>query len=635
MIVDVEKYLIFGSKEKLDEFLQEAQKLGVIEFITPKRKKIEAPQFKKMVHAYKILQKRISPEPAAKDSPYSAQVLSEKVVHAFHALENIDEKKRIIRSEIARVSPFGDFSKKELEEIEQKSNRYFQFFSKSSSKKNNHPIPKEMIYIGTEYDLDYFITFTKKKKNYPSFTEMKVETPVGLLRSKLGMLEEESKLFHKQLQDLSAYTKFLEEALIDFYNSFQLSEAKQSVDTPISSIFVVEAWIPVNKIQLVDELLSKYPISYSKVAIEKKDKIPTYMENKGTGKVGEDLVHVYDTPDITDKDPSRWVFWSFALFFGVIVSDGGYGFLYFLISLFLYWKFPHWTGLKKRFNHLCFTLSLFCMGWGVVTASFFGIDLAPDNPIRTYSVIHQIAKKKAEYHMKYKDDVYQEWVKKYPTLKNETSAHGFLTGASVVRDGVRQYEVMDDFYNAILMEFSLLVGMIHILFSLCRTLFRNPQHLGWIAFILGGYLFFPSILQATSLFHYLFAIPKEIAFSVGKLLLFSGIGIAFIISVIKTKISGLLEPMNAIQIFADILSYLRLYALALAGMIMASTFNQIASSMSWWVGIFVVIAGHGVNIILGIMGGVIHGLRLNFLEWYHYSFEGGGKIFNPLRLLKK
>jgi V/A-type H+-transporting ATPase subunit I len=35
------------------------------------------------------------------------------------------------------------------------------------------------------------------------------------------------------------------------------------------------------------------------------------------------------------------------------------------------------------------------------------------------------------------------------------------------------------------------------------------------------------------------------------------------------------------------------------------------------------------------MGGVIHGLRLNFLEWYHYSFEGGGKRFNPLKYESK
>ena len=52
------------------------------------------------------------------------------------------------------------------------------------------------------------------------------------------------------------------------------------------------------------------------------------------------------------------------------------------------------------------------------------------------------------------------------------------------------------------------------------------------------------------------------------------------------------------------------------------------------VGSVVILAGHSINIALGTMGGVIHGLRLNFIEWYHYSFEGEGRLFNPLRKLK-
>ena len=51
-------------------------------------------------------------------------------------------------------------------------------------------------------------------------------------------------------------------------------------------------------------------------------------------------------------------------------------------------------------------------------------------------------------------------------------------------------------------------------------------------------------------------------------------------------------------------------------------------------GVLIIIFGHLMNISLNIMSGAIHGLRLNFIEWYHYSFEGDGKLFDPLRLLK-
>jgi V/A-type H+-transporting ATPase subunit I len=67
-------------------------------------------------------------------------------------------------------------------------------------------------------------------------------------------------------------------------------------------------------------------------------------------------------------------------------------------------------------------------------------------------------------------------------------------------------------------------------------------------------------------------------------------------------------------------------------MIMASTFNLIGMDLGLFGGAITILGGHLSNIAVSIMGGVIHGLRLNFLEWYHYSFEGGGRLFHPLKL---
>jgi V/A-type H+-transporting ATPase subunit I len=50
--------------------------------------------------------------------------------------------------------------------------------------------------------------------------------------------------------------------------------------------------------------------------------------------------------------------------------------------------------------------------------------------------------------------------------------------------------------------------------------------------------------------------------------------------------------------------------------------------------IFVILFGHLINISLSAMSATIHGLRLNFLEWYRFCFEGGGRLFNPLRIRK-
>ncbi len=67
---------------------------------------------------------------------------------------------------------------------------------------------------------------------------------------------------------------------------------------------------------------------------------------------------------------------------------------------------------------------------------------------------------------------------------------------------------------------------------------------------------------------------------------------------------------------------------------MARTFNSMGLEIGLVVGSVVILAGHSINLLLGTMGGVIHGLRLNFIEWYHYSFDGEGRLFNPLRRLR-
>jgi V/A-type H+-transporting ATPase subunit I len=127
-------------------------------------------------------------------------------------------------------------------------------------------------------------------------------------------------------------------------------------------------------------------------------------------------------------------------------------------------------------------------------------------------------------------------------------------------------------------------------------------------------------------------VPQSIAFPVGEQLLYGGLGLALVLSLIQQRLAGLGAAFKMIEIFADTLSYLRLYALGLASMVLAATFNEIGMKVGYLFGGLIILFGHCINITLGVSAGLIHGLRLNFLEWYHHCFEGGGKKFNPLKL---
>lgn len=626
MIVKMHKVLIFGRHSEMDHFFTLAQKGGYLEFIGLSHKKaIDMPESAKTIlAAIKIARQHTAPAGSFFETDLSPLKFAESVVKTQSEYEKVLEEQRMLKAEIARVHPFGDFSRKELDQLEVEGKRVFQFFCTKGEL-----APPEMIYVGSEYDLDYFVAINKERTEYPKMVEIHIDRPLGELRKRLHEARLEATQLEEEIHNSAKALPYLQSGLYDYLNDYHLDLAKHDA-TAVSGLFAIEAWVPETKLKALYALLSQLDVAVEEIAIEEKDRTPTYQENRGAARIGEDLVQVYDTPASSDKDPSLWILIFFSLFFAMIVADAGYGLVYFAIGLLL------WKKMKNhRFPKLVLIASTCCVIWGTLTASFFGIEVGPDNPFRKISLLHYLASKKAEYHVEMKDDVYEEYVKEFPEVATAADGHDFLVKASQEIDGKMHYEALTEFYDNILLELSLLVGTLHISLSFLRYLTRNWTGLGWILFMIGGYLYFPSFLEATSILNFMGWISKSLAYAAGKQLLYAGLALVFVISLLQRKKWGALHELtNAIQVFADVLSYLRLYALALAGMIMAQTFNELGLKAGLIGGIFIIMIGHIVNLSLTIMSGVIHGLRLNFLEWYHYSFEGGGRLFNPLRKLK-
>lgn len=639
MIVRLHKYLLFGNRSEVDRFFAAAQEEGFLEFIGENRKRaLELPEeAKTLLAALKIAkQHEIHPEEGELLS-LEPQAIAERILSFRAALEKEEEEKRVIEAEIARVAVFGNFSQEDRDAIEKEGRRILQFFCMKSDLARDLTIPSEMIYIGTEYDLDYFVAIHKERKTYDKMIEIFIDRPMGVLVEALSAIRLKIARLQRDLRAHANAFFRLQEALSEVLSVHHLELAKYDATEELNcSLFSIEAWVPETRIKDLKKLVGPFSIEAIEICIEERDQVPTCMENTGGGKLGEDLVRVYDIPAHTDKDPSWWVLLFFSLFFAMIVSDAGYGLIYLGITLFLKFRFPKMEEFGKRFLRICFLCSATAIAWGVATGSYFGMEIGPDNPLRKSSFLYFLAQHKASYHLEMQDDVYEEYLKDYPALSQAKTGREFLELSVKETPKGEEYKALDEFYDNLFMEFSFLAGILHISLGLLRNVKRNYAALGWVLFILGGYLFFPSMLDATTLFHFMGWISKPVAHTLGLQLIWTGIALAFIAALFQKKWGALSELLNVIQVFADILSYLRLYALALGGMVMAKTFNdRLGIDLGFVSGAFVILAGHLVNITLTTMGGVIHGLRLNFLEWYHYCFEGGGRLFNPLRLYKK
>jgi V/A-type H+/Na+-transporting ATPase subunit I len=643
MRYDVKKFLFIGLEKERVQFFQHAQEAGIVHFIDMQPSKTRAKPSVYSESSFKIqkaikIVRGLPIAPQEEVDEYEiADGLVQKIIGLKEHLEALYEEERLLNLEMSRVAIFGDFSLEEVQKIEREGHRVLQFFAAKFGHAESAPVPENLIYIGSDHGLDYFVAINKVRTQYPKMIEMLIDRPYGELKKRYQEVQQEIRASDQRLKGYAKYNRFLHHAFIYSLNKTNLEQAKGYVQFPLEEgeLFVVEGWVPVNKIKELYQFAEELKVYIEEIHIEEKDQVPTSLQNQGAARIGQDILTIYDTPSPADRDPSLWVLVFFSLFFSMIIGDGGYGLILLLIALYIRYKHQGLQNVKKRVLDLVTILAFCCIAWGVMTTSFFGITFAPDNPIRKVSLMSWLVEKKVEYHIALKDDVYQEWVKKYPQVAEVKDPTEFLIEAShKSASGQVSYEVYNKFSDNIMMEFALFIGVLHIILSMGRYLDRNPQNLGWIIFLIGAYLYAPSFLHAASFVNYALGVNPATAAANGLYLIYIGVGLAVVIALFKHHWFGILEASVVIQIFADVLSYLRLYALGLAGSLLTATMNDLAAGVPIVFGILILLLGHCVNLVLCIMGGVIHGLRLNFLEWYHWSFEGGGKIFNPLRKLK-
>lgn len=581
-----------------------------------------------MGHAIKILRGYVhEAQKEAKD----AKEITDRILHLKSTLTADEQKLYELTQEIERIKPFGEFSVTSLESLEQEIGRRVRFFAAKATK-NLGAIEPALIKVNEQDGIDYFIAIQNEPIVFNDLIELYFAEPLSALLQKEQALKSAIEASHAELKTLTCYNLLLHEALVTRLNVAHLGFAEEMSEFELENqLFVVEGWVPKTALSALQELTERHQVYKEKVAIDKLQTPPTYLENRGTAKVGEDLIRVFDTPSIRDSDPSLWVLFAFSLFFSMIVNDAGYGMLYLAVALFLRFRVKKLTGDLKRFLSLVTILAATCMLWGRLTHSIFGMHFGPESFIRKHSLMTWLIKQKAEYCIATNNDTFQYYQNQYPQLGKKPTAEQLLY-VHGPKD-VSEHPVASKFTDNVLLELSLFLGAIHICIGLLRYIRKNPVGLGWIAFIVGAYLYIPYFLQANSLIHYVFWLPKQAAAEFGLQLMLFGISFASIAGAITHGVAGLFEWTHAVQVFADVLSYLRIYALGYAGLIVAETVNMLGAKLPFVLAVAVIVFGHLLNMTIAILGGTIHGLRLNFLEWYRYSFFGGGKEFRPLQLM--
>ncbi len=193
-----------------------------------------------------------------------------------------------------------------------------------------------------------------------------------------------------------------------------------------------------------------------------------------------------------------------------------------------------------------------------------------------------------------------------------------------------------------MMVIAVAIGIAHlslanVINAFCdRKHLRWLGHLGWAMLMIGGFL----LLSGKFI-----ELPALTTIGLGLASL-GGICILFFSSnrpllTLDWKqygmrmVDGVMQVTNLSKAFGDVLSYLRLFALGLASAKLAITFNGLAGGaydkggIGILLAIVILLVGHGINFLLGLMGGVVHGLRLNCIEFFNWGLNQEGYAFQP------
>ena len=587
MITQMKKYTFLVFHREYEAFLEQLRDLGVVH-VTEKAAGIADD-----AHLQELLAKADNARKLiAQGAP--DQLLQEKAA--------LEQRIATTQKEADKMAIWGDFSAERMEQL--KAAGYtLRYFS----------CPKKLfqeewgIVVAEQGAMVYFVQVTssgdeakgesleasvcqEQYLNQKSATDLlkDVEGLNGLLVAQNARIE----LWAKE--NIPA----LEEELKQLQEQIDWKRVTLNTDSEADgSLKILEGFCPIDQVPALDAVLDKQEVYYQAEDPTAEDNTPIKLRNNKFTQLFESLTGMYGWPNYGEFDPTPILAPFFLLFFAMCMGDCGYGILLMIIGVLI---------AKKKLNIEMFDglgpiITVLGVGTTVVgffLGTFMGIDL--------YNA---------------------EWM---PQALKSVMIKGEVMG----------YDIQ--------MVLALCIGVFHICLAMvvkaiCYTkqfgFKENIATWGWTLLIVGGLLV--AILGMTVLPAAVFkwAIIAVGTVSALAIYIFNTPGRNPLINIG----AGLWDTYNmATGILGDVLSYIRLYALGLAGGMLGAAFNNLGlmvmggttegATWQWLPFVLILVLGHVLNLAMSALGAFVHPLRLSFVEYFkNAGYEGKGTLYKPFK----
>ncbi|MCY6356473.1 V-type ATP synthase subunit I [Clostridium sp. ZS2-4] len=437
-------------------------------------------------------------------------------------------------------------------------------------------------------ELEYSISEILKKYGFSKASFNYDKSPANIIKgyeNRIKEIEQEKEKIEKSLKELKDYQEKLE--LVCEYYSNRLDRAKASSNfIKTNNIVAIEGWNTISSNEELEQIVKEvvkanYYLEFEEAKEE--DKVPILLQNNGWAEPFESITEMYSLPNYKEVDPTLVLSIFYFLFFGMMLSDAGYG-IVMVIGTALALKFFKLEKGTKNFMKLFLYLGISTTIWGAIYGGWFGD--APEKFLGTPA----------------------------PYLLNT------------------QYDLK------MIGVISVIFGIIHILVGLgmkAYVLIRDKKYIDavfdvglWYVSLAGIFMMINPTLRGT-----------------GKVVIIIGfVGLVLTqgrdAETIGGKIGGGIYGLYGITGYiGDIVSYSRLLALGLATGFIANSFNLMINLIPGAgriiAGPIIFVGGHLFNLGVNALGAYVHTSRLQYLEFFNKFYEGGGKKFTPFKPLNR
>ena len=636
MIVPMKKVSLIIMGDKKSETLKKLRKLGIlhIEAVEGSGKKLE--ELKERVSLLESALFSISEKKNKKTKPQNID--SEQAIDVAKEVTALDEEKKLctaqkiaLAAELDRLSGWGELDPQKLEVLAEKGVDITLYeaplseYDKLGENAKTLPLQKTknsvkflLIKAGLEGEDEVVDSLKAFRLEMPTASTAEIKQKAESINKRIAEIEEKIASFASYTDSVKKAIKSCEKEIeFEVYATGMASESLSENGKSNVSVAYFTGYVEEENLEQLQKEAKDNSWGLLVEEPTEEDNVPTKLKNNKFVSLIYPLTDFLGTvPGYFEYDISGWFLGFILIFFGIIFGDGGYGLFISAVTGILIAKS---VAAKKKVAPAFLLIGLFGLStilWGTLTCTWFG--LSPE----------QIPEWLQKLSIPVISNVYADKIW-YPPWTN--GEYGLTTAQN-------------------LQIFCFSLALVQLIVAHLKVASRNRKSIkilgdiGSIMQLIGIFYVVLSFVVNAQVFSFGLVLGGIPVGTVALILVLAGFVMSFVFSnyegnVIKSILESLKNIVSVllgvVNVFSDIVSYIRLWAVGLAGAAISATVNELASPllgnfMFMILAIVLLVFGHGLNMILNVLSVIVHGIRLNTLEFSsHLDMSWSGHKFKP------